>query len=549
MRGLMSNKNLLISSLIEHSSEYHGSTEIAHRLSNGKIEKTNYAETAIRTKKLAKSLINIGVDIGDTLGTIAWSNIRHLELYYGISGIGAVCHTINPRLFKEQLIFIINDARDKLLFVDLDFLELISDITNNINCVEKIVFLCNQEELPKQHNINQDLIAYEDLLNQSDAPLDEWPEFDESTASSLCYTSGTTGNPKGVLYSHRSTMIHTLAAANPDALNISSTDVIMPIAPMFHANAWGIPYVANMVGAKLVLPGRYLDGKSVYDILHQEKVTFTAAVPTIWLMLFDYLDKTKKKIEFLQRCVIGGSACPKFMIEEFHKKYSVEVIHAWGMTETSPLGTVNRPLQKHLSFSQEKKYDLATKQGRPIYGVKIKITNDNGDLLPHDGKAFGNLWVKGPWICSGYLNISHSDTHDNNGWFLTGDVASIDRDGFMLITDRVKDVIKSGGEWISSIQVENIAVGHKRILEAAVIGAKHKKWDERPLLLVVKGGNIEKSEIFDFLKNKIAKWWMPDDIVFVEKLPHTATGKIRKVELKKKFENYLINHHTKSDES
>ena len=387
------------------------------------------------------------------------------------------------------------------------------------------------------------------MLNQSDAPLDEWPEFDESTASSLCYTSGTTGNPKGVLYSHRSTMIHTLAAANPDALNISSTDVIMPIAPMFHANAWGIPYVANMVGAKLVLPGRHLDGKSVYDILHQEKVTFTAAVPTIWLMLFDYLDKTKKKIEFLQRCVIGGSACPKFMIEEFHKKYSVEVIHAWGMTETSPLGTVNRPLHKHLSFSQEKKYDLATKQGRPIYGVKIKITNDNGDLLPHDGKAFGNLWVKGPWICSGYLNISHSDTHDNNGWFLTGDVASIDEDGFMLITDRVKDVIKSGGEWISSIQVENIAVGHERVLEAAVIGAKHKKWDERPLLLVVKGGNIEKSEIFDFLENKIAKWWMPDDIVFVEKLPHTATGKIRKVELKRKFENYLINHHTKSDES
>ena len=548
MLGLMSNKNLLISSLIEHSYEYHGNTEIAHRLSNGKIEKTNYKETNIRTKKLAKSLINIGIKLGDTLGTIAWSNIRHLELYYGISGIGAICHTINPRLFKEQLIFIINDAKDKILFVDLDFMELISEITNNIDSVEKIVFLCEFKDLPKNYKIKQEVIAYEDLIKESKT-LHEWPEFDESTASSLCYTSGTTGNPKGVLYSHRSTMIHTLAAANPDALNISSTDVIMPIAPMFHANAWGIPYIANMVGAKLVLPGRHLDGKSVYDILHQEKVTFTAAVPTIWLMLFEYLDKTKYKIEFLKRCVIGGSACPKFMIEQFHKKYGVEVIHAWGMTETSPLGTVNRPLQKHLSLSQEKKYDLATKQGRPIYGVKIKITNDNGDLLPHDGKAFGNLWIKGPWICSGYLNISHSEVHDNNGWFLTGDVASIDKDGFMLITDRVKDVIKSGGEWISSIQVENIAVGHEKVLEAAVIGAKHKKWDERPLLLIVKAEDVEKSEIFTFLENKIAKWWMPDDIIFVEELPHTATGKIRKVELKNRYENYLINLHTKSNES
>ncbi len=548
MYGLMSNKNLLISSLIEHSSQYHGDTEIAHRLSNGKIEKTTYKETNFRTKRLAKSLIKIGVKVGDTLGTIAWSNLRHLELYYGISGIGAVCHTINPRLFKEQLVFIINDAKDKVLFVDLDFLELISEISNNIGSVEKIVFLCTREDLPKNYKLKQDVLAYEDLIEQEDA-LKEWPELDESTASSLCYTSGTTGNPKGVLYSHRSTMIHTLAAANPDALNISSTDVIMPIAPMFHANAWGIPYIANMVGAKLVLPGRHLDGKSVYDILQREEVTFTAAVPTIWLMLFDYLDKSKKKIDFLKRCVIGGSACPKFMIEEFHKKYGVEVIHAWGMTETSPLGTVNRPLKKHLALSQEEKYDLATKQGRPIYGVKIKITNDNGDLLPNDGKAFGNLWVKGPWICSGYLNISHSKVHDKNGWFLTGDVASIDKDGFMLITDRVKDVIKSGGEWISSIQIENIVVGHEKVLEAAVIGAKHKKWDERPLLLVVKAGDVKKSEIFNFLENKIAKWWMPDDMVFVDKLPHTATGKIRKVELKKNYENFLINRHIKSDES
>ncbi len=548
MQGLMANKNLLISSLIEHSSQYHGNTEIVYRTSNGDIEKTNYKKTNIRIKKLANSLIRQGIKLGDRVATIAWSNLRHLELYYGISGIGAICHTINPRLFKEQLVFIINDAMDKILFVDLDFKELVFDISNEINSVHKVVFLCSENELPNNYHIKQEILSYENLIN--DEPMiDNWPDFDEKTASSLCYTSGTTGNPKGVLYSHRSTMIHTLAAANPDALGISSTDIIMPIAPMFHANAWGIPYIANMVGAKLVLPGRHLDGEKVYNILNQEEVTFTAAVPTIWLMLFEYLDKTKKKLNYLERCVIGGSACPKFIIENFHKKYGVEVIHAWGMTETSPLGTVNRPLRKHLSLSQSKKYDLAIKQGRPIYGVKLKITDDNGKELPHNGKAFGNLWVKGPWICSGYLNISNSEVHDTEGWFLTGDVASIDEDGYMLITDRVKDVIKSGGEWISSIQVENIAIGHQKISEAAVIGVKHKKWDERPLLLVVKADKVEKDEIFNYLKNKIANWWMPDDIVFVDKLPYTATGKIRKVDLKKSYQDYLINLHKENDES
>ncbi|MBF96929.1 MAG: 3-methylmercaptopropionyl-CoA ligase [Alphaproteobacteria bacterium MarineAlpha9_Bin4] len=548
MLGLMSNKNLLISSLIEHSSEYHADTEIVHRVSNGNIEKTNYKETNIRIRRLASALTRMGIKLGDRLGTIAWSNLRHLELYYGISGIGAICHTINPRLFKEQLIFIINDAQNKILFVDLDFIELISEISNEIPTVETIILLCAEKELTKLHKIKQKVLAYESLI-ENNQTLDKWPDFDERTASSLCYTSGTTGNPKGVLYSHRSTMIHTLAAANPDALDISSTDVIMPIAPMFHANAWGIPYIANMVGAKLVLPGRHLDGESVYNILDKEEVTFTAAVPTIWLMLFEYLDKKNKKLKFLKRCVIGGSACPKFMIEDFHKKYGVEVIHAWGMTETSPLGTVNKPLRKHSSLSQEQKYNLAIKQGRPMYGVKIKITNDDGEALPHDGKAFGNLWVKGPWICSGYLNMTNSDVHDENEWFLTGDVASIDQDGYMLITDRVKDVIKSGGEWISSIQIENIAAGHKKVSEAAVIGVKHKKWDERPLLLIVKAENVKKDEILDFLKDKIAKWWMPDDIIFVEELPHTATGKIRKVELKKTYQNYFVNPHKESDEN
>ena len=548
MLGLMSNKNLLISSLIEHSSEYHSETEIVHRAVNDNIERTNYKKTDLRIRKLAKCLISMGVVLGDRLGTIAWSNLRHLELYYGISGIGAICHTINPRLFKEQLIFIINNAEDKFLFVDLDFKKIISEISDKLQTVKKIIFLCSENELPDNFNVKQEIIAYESLISEN-MMLDKWPDFDENTASSLCYTSGTTGNPKGVLYSHRSTILHTIAAANPDALNISSTDIIMPIAPMFHANAWGIPYIANMVGAKLVLPGRHLDGESVYNLLDQEQVTFTAAVPTIWLMLFEYLDKSKKKLNYLKRCVIGGSACPKFMIEDFHKKYGVEVVHAWGMTETSPLGTVNKPLKKHLTLSQSQKYELATKQGRPIYGVKIKITDDEGITLPNDGKSFGNLWVKGPWVCSGYLNISKSDAHDDNDWFLTGDVACIDKDGFMLITDRLKDVIKSGGEWISSIQVENIAIGHNKISEAAVIGVKHKKWDERPLLLAVKSEEVEKKEIFDYMKDKIANWWMPDDIVFVNELPHTATGKIKKLELKKSFENYYTNHHKGSDES
>ena len=510
MLGLMSKKNLLISSLIEHSSQYHPDTEIVYRAENAKIAKTNYKQTDLRIRKLAQSLLNMKVKQGDRLGTIAWSNLRHLELYYAISGIGAICHTINPRLFKEQLIYSINDSEDSILFVDLDFIDIISEITEKIKTVKKIVFLCSETALPKNSKINQEVLAYEGLINPN-IILDTWPEFDENTASSLCYTSGTTGNPKGVLYSHRSTIIHTLAAANPDALNISSTDIIMPIAPMFHANAWGIPYVANMVGAKLVLPGRQLD--------------------------------------YLKSCVIGGSACPRFMIEDFHKKYGVKVVHAWGMTETSPLGTVNRPLRKHLLLPQNEKYDLATKQGRPIYGVKIKITDDKGNILPNNGKSFGNLWVKGPWICSGYLNIKKSDVHDEDEWFLTGDVASIDKDGYMLITDRVKDVIKSGGEWISSIQIENIAVGHDKIAEAAVIGVKHEKWDERPLLLVVKAKELEKEEILSFLENKIAKWWMPDDIVFIDSLPHTATGKIRKVELKKAYEKYFINRHKENGEN
>ena len=540
MLGLMSDQQLLISSLIEHSGQYHGQTEIVDCDSAGKIYKTNYYDTLLRVKKLANSLKNLNVDFGDRIGTLAWSNLRHLELYYGISGIGAICHTINPRLFKEQIIFIINDAKNKLLFVDVDFIDLVIEISNEINTVEHIIVLGKTNDIPYKKIIDKKIIAYEELIKNV-KPLDIWPTFSENTASSLCYTSGTTGNPKGVLYSHRSTVIHTIAAANPDSFNLSSLDVIMPIAPMFHANAWGIPYVANMVGAKLVLPGRNLDGKSIYNLLESEKVTFTAAVPTIWLMLFQFLETEKKKLNYLKSCAIGGAACPKVMIENFAEKHQVHVIHAWGMTETSPLGTVNRPLNKHKKFTKEQKYALATKQGRPVYGVDIKVQDDEGNNLPRDGKTAGNLLVKGPWICKGYMNIKDSDVHQDDGWFLTGDVANIDRDGYMQITERVKDVIKSGGEWISTIEIENITVAHPSVKEAAVIGVKHIKWDERPLLLVVKSEEVSKEQIYGFLADKIAKWWMPDDILFVSELPHTATGKIKKVDLKAKYTNHLIN--------
>ena len=540
MLGLMSDQQLLISSLIEHSGKYHGDTQVVDCDSEGKIFQTNYREILIKVKKLAKSLINLNVKIGDRIGTLAWSNLRHLELYYGVSGIGAICHTINPRLFKEQIIFIINDAQDKLLFVDLDFLDLIDDISDKLNTVEHIIILGNKKNIPNESKITKKIIFYDDLIENNNI-LEFWPSFSEKTASSLCYTSGTTGNPKGVLYSHRSTLIHTIAAANPDSFNLSSLDVIMPIAPMFHANAWGIPYIATMVGAKLVLPGRHLDGKSIYNLLEKEKVTFTAAVPTIWLTLFQYLEKEKKKLNYLKSCAIGGSACPKIMIENFSEKHNVNVIHAWGMTETSPLGTVNRPLNKHKSFTKNQKYDLATKQGRPVYGVDIKIEDDEGNELPKDGNTTGNLWVKGPWICKGYMNIIDSEVHKEDGWFLTGDVANIDQDGYMQITDRVKDVIKSGGEWISTIEVENITVGHPKVKEAAVIGVRHKKWDERPLLLVVKNEEVSKEDIYKYLSDKIAKWWIPDEILFLNELPHTATGKIKKVDLKNKYINYLIN--------
>jgi len=543
MQGLMSDQPLLISSLIEYAARYHGKTEIVSRTTNGGEERSNYEETHLRSKKLAQALMKLGAEIGDRIATMAWSNIRHYELYYGVSGIGSVCHTINPRLYPEQITYIINDAEDKFLFIDLDFIPLVEKIYSSLNNLNTIIVLCTKTEMPKSSSINN-LICYEDLIDVEDGNF-EWPQFDEKTASSLCYTSGTTGNPKGVLYAHRSTIVHSLAAAAPDNLNVSARDVVMPVAPMFHANSWGIPYVATMVGAKLVLPGRHLDGESVHSLITKESVTLTAAVPTIWLMLFEYLEKSGKSLVSLNRCMIGGSACPRSMMEIFKKKYGVTVIHGWGMTETSPLGAINTPLAKHSYMSTDELLDLSEKQGRPMYGVELRITDDKGKVLPNDGKAFGDLWIKGPWICSGYMNIKNSEVHRKDGWFMTGDVATIDTDGYMHITDRTKDVIKSGGEWISSIEIENIAVGHNKIAEAAVIGVPHPKWDERPLLIVVPSENekINKQEILDYLKGKIASWWMPDDVVFIDEIPHTATGKIQKLALREKFKGYKLENY------
>jgi len=539
MFGLMQDRPLLISDMIRHAARFHGSREVVSRLVEGPVHRTTYAEIEDRARRLASALGRFGIKFGDRIGTLAFNSYRHLECWYAISGSGAVCHTINPRLFPEQIIYIITHAEDRILFIDTPFIGLIEKLIDRLPCVEAVVVMADKAHVPASDKIPQ-LIAYEDFLTQG-ATNYAWPEFDERSASSLCYTSGTTGNPKGVLYSHRSTTIHSLAANNADALGLRSADSVLPVVPMFHANAWSLPYGAPMAGAKLVMPGSAMDVKSIYELLEGEQVTMTAAVPTVWLALLNYMEAENLPLTSLKRVVIGGSACPRVMIDTFERKYGVDVVHAWGMTETSPLGTIGSLKSGMENWDIEQRLDVKSKQGRAMFLVEMEISDDDNRPLPHDGKAFGHLKVRGPWVAGSYFKSEGGQILDEHGFFDTGDIATIDPDGYMQITDRAKDVIKSGGEWISSIDIENLAVGHPDVSEAAVIGVAHPKWNERPLLILVPkaGRTITRDAMLAYLDGQIAKWWMPDDVVCVEEIPHSATGKILKMKLRERFANHL----------
>ena len=542
MQALMQDRPLLISSLIEHANTFHPTVEIVSRTIEGPIHRCTYRDIRRRSKRVAKALLALGVKPGDRVATLAWNGYRHMELYFGVSGMGAILHTINPRLFPEQLEYIANHAEDQYLFFDLTFAPLIEKLAPLMKTVKGFVAMTDRAHMPTAKIPN--LLCYEELIAAQNDDY-EWPSLDENVAASLCYTSGTTGNPKGVLYSHRSTVLHSYAVCAVDGLQLSSAESALLVVPMFHVNAWGTPYAGAMCGAKLVMPGPGLDGKSVYELMRDEKVTIALGVPTVWLMLFNHVDASHvepKNDLCLKRVVIGGSAAPRAMSERFETQFGAFVVHAWGMTEMSPLGTVCNLLPKHRGCTLDERLDLQGKQGRPVYGVELKITDDEGNRLPHDGKAYGHLMVRGPWITGGYFKGEGGQVLDADGFFDTGDVATIDADGYMQITDRAKDVIKSGGEWISSIDLENAAMGHPAVAEAAVIGIAHAKWQERPLLIVVKkaGKETTRDELLKFLDGKVAKWWLPDDVVFVDELPHTATGKLQKMKLREAFKNYRL---------
>jgi len=539
MLGLMQDWPLLVHKIIDHAALNHGDREVVTRTVEGPIVRSNYAAIARRARKVAHALDRLGIKLGDRVATMAWNTARHIEAWYGIAGLGAIYHTLNPRLFPDQIVYIANHAEDKVLFFDATFAKLVEEIAPRLPGVELFVCLTDAAHLPKANIPN--LVAYEEFIAGTDESF-AWAEFDEHTACGLCYTSGTTGNPKGVLYSHRSNVLHALIAAQADAMALRACDAILPVVPMFHANAWAIAFSGPMVGAKLVLPGPKLDGDSICELLTTERVTMTAAVPTVWLALLQYLEKTGKTLPDMKRVVIGGSAAPRAMIEAFEKKYGITVIHAWGMTEMSPLGTLGT-LKPHVeAMEHERQLDYKCKQGHAPFGVEMKIVGDDEAELPRDGKAFGRLKVRGPAVAKAYFRGEGASAFDAEGWFDTGDVATIDAEGYMTITDRAKDVIKSGGEWISTIEIENIAVGHPSVAEAAVIGVAHPKWDERPLLIVVlkPGQTASREDILGYLTGKIAKWWMPDDVVFVDEIPHTATGKIQKMTLRERFGAYRL---------
>jgi fatty-acyl-CoA synthase len=539
MNGLMMQQPLLISSLLVHAERHHGEQEIVSRRVEGDIHRETFREAAARSRRMAKALAALGIKPGERVATLAWNGYRHMELYYAVSGSQAVLHTLNPRLHADQVVYIADHAEDQALFFDLTFLPLIEAIAGRAKTIKTFVAMTDRAHMPASSKI-PGLLCYEDLIAANDDRF-EWPSFDENSASSLCYTSGTTGNPKGVLYSHRSTILHTYSAALPDALNCSSRDAILPVVPMFHVNAWGLPYVACMVGAKLVFPGPGLDGKSLYELFETEKVTLSAGVPTVWQGLLVYVEANDLTFSTMKRTIIGGSACPPAMLRCFQEKYGVHVLHAWGMTEMSPLGTACTFKAKHAAMSQEERYAVQAKQGRAIFGVDMKILGDDGHELPWDGKTSGELMVRGPWIASGYYK-GEGGNPLVDGWFPTGDVATIDADGFMQITDRAKDVIKSGGEWIGSIDLENIAMAHPAVAMAACIAAHHPKWDERPLLVVVKKPNAQltREEMLAFFDGKIAKWWTPDDVVFIDSIPLGATGKMQKNKLREMFKDHKL---------
>ncbi|HJV00879.1 MAG TPA: 3-(methylthio)propionyl-CoA ligase [Burkholderiaceae bacterium] len=542
MLGLMQHQSLLVSSLIEHAALNHPQAEIVSRTSEGPVHRTTYGQLQQRACQMANVLTRLGVQQGQRVGTLAWNGYRHMELYYAVSGMGAVLHTINPRLFKEQIEYIVNHAEDQYLFFDIGFAAQVAELAPQLKTVKAFIAMTDRAHMPQVDIPN--LLCYEELLDGA-ATAYAWPELDENSAASLCYTSGTTGNPKGVLYSHRSTVLHALTACSADCLALSGDDAALVVVPMFHVNAWGMPYAGAMCGAKLVLPGPSLDGKSIYELMRDERVTMALGVPTVWLMLFRHVDTAgldPRQELCLRRCVIGGSAAALSMIARFEEGFGATVVQAWGMTEMSPLGTVCKLLPKHAALPLEARHKIQAKQGRTPFGVTMKITDDDGNTLPRDGKAFGHLLVKGPWVVSSYFRGEGGEQLDENGFFDTGDVATIDPDGYMHITDRAKDVIKSGGEWISSIDLENAAVGHPAVAEAAVIGIAHPKWQERPLLVVVRkaGHDVTREDLLAYLGERVAKWWLPDDVAFVEELPHTATGKLQKMKLREQFRDYAL---------
>ena len=539
MLGLMQDWPLLLHRIIDHAANFHGERKVISRSIEGPIHTTDYRQVRARALKVSQRLSKDGIKLGDRVATLAWNTWRHLEAWYGIVGIGAIYHTVNPRLFPDQVVWIINHAEDRVMMTDLTFVPFLEKIADQLPTIELYILLTDAMHMPKTTLKNA--VAYEDWIAEADGDF-KWASFDENTAAGMCYTSGTTGHPKGVLYSHRSNVLHAYIAALPDSKGICSRDVVMPVVPMFHANCWSLAFSTPMVGATMVMPGAKMDGASIYELLDTFKVSFTAAVPTVWLMLLQDLEKTGRRLPHLKRVVIGGSACPRAITKTFQEKYGVEVVHAWGMTEMSPLGSLCTMKPEYASLEGDAKLNVQMKQGHPPFGVEMKITDDAGRDLPWDGKTFGRLKVRGPAVAKAYYKGEGSEAFDKDGWFDTGDVATMDQYGYMQITDRAKDVIKSGGEWISSIDVENLAVGHPKVAEAAVIGISHPKWDERPLLVIVlkKGETVTKEELLEFMQGKIAKWWMPDDVVFVEEIPHTATGKIQKITLRQRFKDYRL---------